>query len=77
MPLPKLAAPNYELTLPSNGKNVRYRPFLVKEEKVLMLASESENEKDIANAIKDIIKNCMFINLQIFKQRFFRIDFYT
>ena len=59
MPLPKLAAPNYELTLPSNGKTVRYRPFLVKEEKVLMLASESENEKDIANAIKDIIKNCI------------------
>ena len=59
MALPKIAAPTYELKLPSNGKTLRYRPFLVKEEKVLMLASESENEKDIANAIKNIINNCI------------------
>jgi len=59
MTLPKIAAPTYELKLPSSGKAVRYRPFLVKEEKVLMLASESENEKDIANAIKQIIKSCI------------------
>ena len=59
MTLPKIAAPTYELKLPSNGKTLRYRPFLVKEEKVLMLASESENEKDIANAIKQIIKHCI------------------
>ncbi len=59
MPLPKIAAPTYEITLPSSGKPLRYRPFLVKEEKVLMLASESENEKDIAQAIKSIIKNCI------------------
>ena len=59
MALPKIAAPTYELKLPSNGKTLRYRPFLVKEEKVLMLASESENEKDIAQAIKNIINQCI------------------
>lgn len=59
MPLPKITAPTYELNLPSNGKTVKYRPFLVREEKILMLASESENPKEIANAMKSVIKNCI------------------
>jgi len=59
MPLPKPTVPTYELELPSTGKKIKYRPFLVKEEKILLLAMESENEKEIENAVKDILKNCI------------------
>ena len=59
MPLPKIATPTYELELPSTGKTIRFRPFLVKEEKVLLLALESEDTKQITNAIKAVIKNCI------------------
>ena len=59
MPLPKIATPTYELELPSTGKTVRYRPFLVKEEKVLLIALESEDTKQITNAIKAVIRSCV------------------
>jgi len=59
MPLPKIATPTYELELPSTGKTIRYRPFLVKEEKLLVIALESEDNKQITNAIKAVIKNCI------------------
>lgn len=59
MPLPKISTPTYELELPSTGETVRYRPFLVREEKLLVLALESENTKDITTAIKTVIKNCI------------------
>ena len=59
MPLPKIVTPSYELTLPSNGKKIKYRPFLVKEEKILILAIESGNMKDITTAIKDVLANCV------------------
>ncbi len=59
MPLPKIVTPSYELTLPSNGKKISYRPFLVKEEKILILAIESNSLKEISRAIKDILKNCI------------------
>tara|TARA_B100000927_G_scaffold261599_1_gene231930 strand:+ start:261 stop:974 length:714 start_codon:yes stop_codon:yes gene_type:complete len=59
MPLPKIVTPSYDLTLPSNGKKISYRPFLVKEEKILILAIESNSVKDISRAIKDILKNCI------------------
>ena len=59
MPLPKIATPTYELELPSTGETVQYRPFLVKEEKVLVIALESEDTKQITNAIKTVIKNCI------------------
>ena len=59
MPLPKIATPTYELELPSTGETVRYRPFLVKEEKVLVIALESEDTKQITNAIKAVIKSCV------------------
>ena len=59
MPLPKIATPTYELVLPSNGKNIKYRPFLVKEEKVLVIALESEDNKQITNAIKSVLRNCI------------------
>ena len=59
MPLPKIATPTYELELPSTGKTVKYRPFLVKEEKLLVLALESEDTKQITTAIKAVLKSCV------------------
>ena len=59
MPLPKIATPTYELELPSTGKTIQYRPFLVKEEKLLVLALESEDTKEITTAIKAVIKACI------------------
>ena len=59
MPLPKIVTPSFELTLPSNKKKVKYRPFLVKEEKILILAIESGGMKEITMAIKDVLKNCV------------------
>jgi len=59
MPLPKISTPTYELELPSTGKKIKYRPFLVKEEKILIIAMESEDEKQITNAIKEVISSCI------------------
>ena len=59
MPLPTIATPTYELELPSTGKKIKYRPFLVKEEKLLVLALESEDTKQISTAIKAVLKNCI------------------
>ena len=59
MPLPKITAPTYELVLPSSKKKIRYRPFLVKEEKLLIIAMESEDQKQITHAIKTVINNCI------------------
>lgn len=59
MPLPKPPVPTYELTVPSTGKNIKYRPFLVKEEKILLISMESEDEKMIRDAVIDILKNCI------------------
>jgi len=59
MPLPKITTPTYELELPSTGQSIYFRPFLVKEEKLLVLALETENTKEITNAIKTVIKNCI------------------
>ncbi len=59
MPLPTIVTPSYELELPSTGKKVKYRPFLVKEEKLLVLALESEDPKQITTAIRAVLKNCI------------------
>lgn len=59
MPLPKISTPTYELELPSTEQTIKYRPFLVREEKLLVLALESEDTKQITNAIKTVIKNCI------------------
>ena len=59
MPLPKISTPTYELVIPSTKKKIKYRPFLVKEEKVLIIAMESENTTTIANAVKEVISNCV------------------
>jgi len=59
MPLPKINTPTYELEIPSTGKKVRYRPFLVREEKILIMALESEDMKQISNAIVEILSECI------------------
>ena len=58
MALPKIATPFYEMTLPSTGETVKYRPFLVKEEKLLLMAMQGGQQKEIANVVKQIINNC-------------------
>ena len=65
MALPKLGYPTYELELPSTGKTVKFRPFLVKEEKVLLMALESEDEKQVIGAVKDLLKNCVISRIKI------------
>ena len=65
MALPKLGYPTYELELPSTGKTIKYRPFLVKEEKVLLLALDSKDEKQVINAVKDLIKNCVTTRIKV------------
>ena len=59
MPLPKIATPTYSMVLPSTEKEINYRPFLVKEEKLLVLALESEDTKQITQAIKAVLKSCV------------------
>ena len=60
MALPVLNNPNYEMELPSTGEKIEYRPFLVKEQKILMMAMESEDVTAQSKAVVDIIKNCTF-----------------
>ena len=59
MPLPKITTAEYELKLPSTGKTIKYRPFLVKEEKILILSLESQDSKEISNAVKQVLKECV------------------
>lgn len=75
MPLPKLVAPTYELQLPSTEETIKYRPFLVKEEKILLLAMESEDEKQMTNAVKIILKNCILSKIKIDDLATFDIEY--
>ena len=59
MPLPKISTPTYELEIPSTGKKIKYRPFLVREEKILLMALESEDMKQITDAVVDIFNSCI------------------
>ena len=59
MPLPTISTPTYELELPVTKKTVKYRPFLVKEEKILVIAMESQDEKQIGRAVKDVLSSCI------------------
>jgi len=59
MPLPTISTPTYELTLPSSNRKIKYRPFLVKEEKILIIAMESQDTKQIARAVKDVLTKCI------------------
>ena len=62
MTLPKISYPTYTIKVPSTKKNVKFRPFLVKEEKLLLMAKESENNADILQSIKQIVNNCCLEN---------------
>jgi len=62
MPLPKINTPTYELVIPSTGKKIKYRPFLVREEKILIMAMESEDMNEITNAIVQILSDCIISN---------------
>ena len=75
MGLPKIAVPEYTLTIPSSGKEVKYRPFLVKEEKILLLAMESEKTEEIINATKTIIENCVYENIDIDNMPTFDVEY--
>ena len=76
MPLPKIVTPRYELELPSSGETITYRPFLVKEEKVLVIALESEDTKQITNAIKTVIQSCIITkNIKVEKLPTFDIEY--
>lgn len=75
MGLPKVAVPEYSLILPSNGKEIKYRPFLVKEEKLLLIAMESEDENQILNSTKNVIENCVFGDIEVDKLPTFDIEY--
>ena len=75
MPLPKLAIPEYEMELPITGKKLTYRPFLVKEEKLLYLAMESQNDKEMIKAVKTIIKNCTNLKTKVENLATFEIEY--
>jgi len=75
MPLPVLEAPKYNLIVPSTKKKLQYRPFLVKEEKILMIAQESENQTQILQAIKDIISSCTFNKIDVNKSPMYDIEY--
>jgi len=75
MGLPIVEVPKYTLKLPSTGEELQYRPFLVKEEKILLIAMEGDNQKDILNATKDVIKNCVFGEYDIEKLAIFDIEY--
>ena len=76
MPLPKINTPTFELELPSTGKKVRYRPFLVKEEKILVMAMESEDAKQITDAIVQILNDCILTRgVKVDKLSIFDIEY--
>ena len=75
MALPKLNVPVYEAILPSTESVIKYRPFLVKEEKILLTAMESEDEKSISDAVKQIINNCVQENLDVERLPTFDIEY--
>ena len=75
MALPKLTTPTYELEIPSTDEKIKYRPFLVKEEKILMMALESKTEKDITQAVKDIVKECTFNKVNIDNMPMFDVEY--
>ncbi len=76
MPLPKINTPTYELVIPSTGKKIRYRPFLVKEEKILIMALESEDIKQITDAIVEILSECILTKgVKVLELATFDIEF--
>ena len=75
MALPKIASPTYELTVPSSKETVKFRPFLVKEEKLLLLANESDDDVEMINSIRQIITNCTFEKLNVDELALFDLEY--
>ena len=75
MALPKLTTPTYELEIPSTDEKIKYRPFLVKEEKILMMAMETKKESDIVQAVKDIVSECTFNKLKLGTLPMFDVEY--
>ena len=75
MALPKLTTPTYELEIPSTDEKIKYRPFLVKEEKILMMAMESKSSADITQAVKDIVSECTFNKVKIDDMPMFDVEY--
>ena len=75
MALPTMDLPTYELEIPSNGKKIKYRPFVVKEEKLLLLALESEDEKEIEKAVKQLLKSCIQSRIKIEELPIFDLEY--
>ena len=75
MALPKLTTPTYELEIPSTDEKIKYRPFLVKEEKILMMAMESKASSDITQAVKDIVSECTFNKVKIDDMPMFDVEY--
>ena len=75
MALPKLITPTYELEIPSTDEKIKYRPFLVKEEKILMMAMESKATADITQAVKDIVMECTFNKINISNMPMFDVEY--
>ena len=75
MSLPVINAPTYELAIPSTKEKIKYRPFLVKEEKILLLAMEEDDEKTITVALKQIIENCTDGKVDVEKLALFDLEF--
>ena len=75
MALPKIEVPTYELTLPSEDKKIKYRPFLVREEKILYIAMETGQNKEMINALKDVVGACTFDTLNVDRLPIFDIEY--
>ena len=75
MALPQVSLPTYELEVPSNGKKIKFRPFVVKEEKLLLLALETEDEKQIENAVKQLLKGCIQSRIKIEDLAIFDLEY--
>ena len=75
MALPKLTTPTYELEIPSTDEKISYRPFLVKEEKILLMAMESGKNEDIVNAVKQIVSECTFNKLKVGTMPMFDVEY--
>ena len=76
MALPQVNTPTYELAVPSTDEKIKYRPFLVKEEKILLIAMEAEEQSGILNAVKDIVKSCTFDKFDVAKHQCLMLSIY-
>ena len=75
MALPQVNTPTYELAVPSTDEKIKYRPFLVKEEKILLIAMESQEQSGILSAVKNIVKSCTFEKFNVDKAPIFDVEY--